>query len=108
MFAFEADMIVRRFGTGPEVVWIHGLGEWSVSFDAVAAHPALARFQHVLPDLPGFGRSPWPDEADDLERTADRLAAWIGARTPALIGHSLGGVLATMVAERVQPSSWSS
>ena len=35
-------MVVRRIGSGPEVVWIHGLGEWSVSFDAVLAQPALA------------------------------------------------------------------
>ena len=30
-------MMVRRFGAGPEIVWIHGLGEWSANFDPVAA-----------------------------------------------------------------------
>ena len=38
---------------------------------------------------------------DDLEPLADRLAAWIGDRRPALIGHSMGGVLATLIAERI-------
>jgi pimeloyl-ACP methyl ester carboxylesterase len=102
-WSLEHGMMVRRFGAGPEVVWLHGLGEWSLSFDPIAAHPALAGFSHVLPDLPGYGRSPWPadvDDVEDLARLADRLAAWLGGRTPALIGHSMGGVLAGLVAER--------
>ncbi len=96
-------MMVRRFGSGPELVWIHGLGEQSRSLDAIAAHPALTGFSHVLVDLPGYGRSPWPEAhaADDLEQLADRLAGWLGDRRPALIGHSMGGVLATLIAERI-------
>jgi pimeloyl-ACP methyl ester carboxylesterase len=93
-------MLVRRFGAGPELLWLHGLGEWSANFDSIAAHPAFAGFSHVLPDLPGYGRSPWPDEPDDLPRLADRLAAWIGDRRPAVLGHSMGGVLALLLAER--------
>ena len=30
-------MMVRRSGSGPELVWIHGLGEQSRSLDAIAA-----------------------------------------------------------------------
>jgi pimeloyl-ACP methyl ester carboxylesterase len=93
-------MMVRRFGTGPEITWIHGLGEQSQSLDAIAAHPAFAAFSHVLPDLPGYGRSPWPAHPDKLEQLADRLAAWVGDRPPILIGHSMGGVLAQLIAER--------
>jgi pimeloyl-ACP methyl ester carboxylesterase len=100
-WSLEHDMMVRRFGTGPELVWIHGLGEWSASFDPVAAHPALAGFTHVLPDLPGYGRSPWPARPDDLAAVADRLAAWLGDRKPVVLGHSMGGVLAHYVAERI-------
>jgi pimeloyl-ACP methyl ester carboxylesterase len=93
--------MVRRFGEGPEIVWIHGLGEWSANFDPVAAHLAFAGFSHVMPDLPGYGRSPWPAHVAGLEQLADQLAAWIGDRRPALIGHSMGGVLATLIAERI-------
>jgi pimeloyl-ACP methyl ester carboxylesterase len=104
-WSFEHDMIVRRFGAGPEIVWIHGLGEWSISYDAAAQHPALAGYAHTLPDLPGYGRSPWPAQlggADSLEQLADHLAAWLAPRPPAvLIGHSMGGVLVTLVAERI-------
>jgi pimeloyl-ACP methyl ester carboxylesterase len=97
-------MTVRRFGSGPELVWIHGLGEWSVSFEPVVAHARLAGYRHTLVDLPGYGRSPWPDgPPDDLARLADRLAAWLTARggpRPVVIGHSMGGVLATLLGER--------
>jgi pimeloyl-ACP methyl ester carboxylesterase len=104
-WSLEHGMMVRRFGAGPEIVWIHGLGDWSVSYDPIVQHPAFAGFLHTLPDLPGYGRSPWPAElsaGDSLEGLAAQLAAWLAPRPPAiLIGHSMGGVLATLVAERV-------
>jgi pimeloyl-ACP methyl ester carboxylesterase len=100
-WTIEEAMMVRRHGAGPEIVWIHGLGEWSASFDAITAHPALAGYTHVLPDLPGYGRSPWPARVEDLAQVASRLAAWIGDREPVLIGHSMGGVLAAMIAARI-------
>jgi pimeloyl-ACP methyl ester carboxylesterase len=92
--------MVRRVVTrGPRVVWIHGLGESSVSFEPVIAK--LPGYQHVLVDLPGYGRSPWPDETRSLSDVADQLARWLDDEPPAtIIGHSMGGVLCTFVAER--------
>ena len=92
-------MSVRRTGSGRELVWIHGLGESSTSFEPVIAK--LPQFAHTLVDLPGYGRSAWPDEPFGLEALADHLAAWLKARPLAtVIGHSMGGVLAVMLAER--------
>lgn len=92
-------MSVRRTGSGPELVWIHGLGESSTSWDPVLAQ--LPRFSHTLIDLPGYGRSPWPAEPQSLDALADHLAVWLKARPPTtLIGHSMGGVLAVLLAER--------
>ena len=105
-WSLEHGMQVRRFGSGPEIVWIHGLGEWSLSFEPIAHHLAFSGFTHVLPDLPGYGRSPWPDDTGrpaegSLDRLAGTLVGWLATRPPAiLIGHSMGGVLATLVAER--------
>ena len=93
-------MVVRRFGSGPELVWIHGLGEQSASFDPIARK--LACCSHVLVDLPGYGRSAWPasiPEGDSLGQLADLLASWLG-KPSILIGHSMGGVLATLIAEQ--------
>jgi pimeloyl-ACP methyl ester carboxylesterase len=98
-WSLEHGMSVRRIGSGPHVVWIHGLGESSTSFDPVVA--GMPGFTHVLPDLPGYGRSPWPAEPTGLDALAELLAAWAATEPPAIwIGHSMGGVLATLVAER--------
>ncbi|CAN5568516.1 hypothetical protein BH11MYX1_BH11MYX1_57670 [soil metagenome] len=91
-------MSVRRVGAGEPLVWIHGLGESSVSFEPVIA--MLPQYEHTLVDLPGCGRSAW-GEPQGLEVCADHLAGWLRERPPAtVIGHSMGGVLSVMVAER--------
>src|SRR5207245_1810936 len=98
-WSVEHAMTVRRIGEGPELVWIHGLGEASTCFDDVVAR--MPGWTHVLPDLPGCGRSPWPAEPAGLDALADALAAWLGGRTPAVvIGHSMGGILSVLIAER--------
>ncbi len=98
-WSLEHGMVVRRVGEGPRVVWIHGLGESSVSFEPVIAK--LPGFEHVLVDLPGYGRSPWPFGARDLAAIADQLTAWLAGEPPAtIIGHSMGGVLCTLIGER--------
>jgi 3-oxoadipate enol-lactonase len=96
--ATEHGMAVRRTGVGEPLVWIHGLGESSVSFEPVIAR--LPQYEHTLVDLPGCGRSAW-GEPQGLEMCADQLAAWLRERPPAtVIGHSMGGVLSVMLAER--------
>ncbi|HEX4453016.1 MAG TPA: alpha/beta hydrolase [Kofleriaceae bacterium] len=95
--SIEHGMSVRRIGDGEiELVWIHGLGESSTSFLPPVEH--LGDFKHTLIDLPGYGRSAWP-EPMSLEALAEDLAAWI-PRDAIAIGHSMGGVLAMMLGER--------
>src|SRR5688500_13298323 len=101
-WSVEHGMVIRRI-TQParsalRVVWIHGLGESSVSFEPVVAQ--LPGYTHVLVDLPGYGRSPWPTSPLGLADLADLLARWLDTDAPAvIIGHSMGGVLCTLVAE---------
>jgi len=99
-------MSVRRFGDGDgarHVVYLHGLGEASGVFAPLLREPALSdgSFTHTLPDLPGYGRSVWPDKPMPLDDLAHELADWMaGFRTPpVLVGHSMGGVMAVLVAE---------
>jgi pimeloyl-ACP methyl ester carboxylesterase len=104
-------MVVRRLaraGTIPELVWIHGLGERSSCFDAIVSHRLLGAYSHVLPDLPGYGDSQppvLPPSGNSLDATAahlvDWLSTWPARPAPILVGHSMGGVLATLVAERM-------
>ena len=111
----EHGMWVRTVGagrTGRTVVWVHGLGESGLCFERLIRHDALAGLCHVVPDLPGYGRSPRPAHATDLAAAADHLAGWLAARgEPAsvVVGHSMGGVLGVLLAERHPPGSprWS-
>jgi pimeloyl-ACP methyl ester carboxylesterase len=98
-WSLEHGMMVRRTGSGPSIVWMHGLGESSVSFEPVVA--AMPGFAHVLVDLPGYGRSPWPAQPMGLDELAEHLARWVDPDA-VVIGHSMGGVLAGLVAERTR------
>ncbi|MDB4896163.1 MAG: hypothetical protein JWN15_2425 [Firmicutes bacterium] len=101
----------RAAGVGPLLVYLHGLGcAGSQDWPPVAAAPALAGRASLWVDLPGFGRSDRPsgfsyDLADQADLLTELLAPGAGvvpAGTPiALIGHSMGGTLAVLVAERL-------
>jgi pimeloyl-ACP methyl ester carboxylesterase len=104
LHSIEHGMFVRTRGTtaGRALVYLHGLGESGLSFERFAHHPALARFRHVIPDLRGYGRSPWPAHAASLDDVAGHVAGWLAARGeqhPIVIGHSMGGVLGVLLAE---------
>ena len=102
----EAGMFVRDYhggDGGPPVLYLHGLGESGLCFERIVERPELTGRRHLVPDLPGYGRSPWPAEPLSLPALADRVAGWMRGRAegPAiLVGHSMGGVLALLLAER--------
>ncbi|MEO6468769.1 MAG: alpha/beta fold hydrolase [Acidimicrobiia bacterium] len=92
------DLFVRRWGHGPPVVLLHGLGASSRYWDTLAAlqPPFLA----TAPDLLGFGRSPKPPDATyDIDGHAASVVPLI---TPGsvLVGHSTGALIAAAVAAR--------
>jgi pimeloyl-ACP methyl ester carboxylesterase len=98
-------MFVRELGgreAGP-VVWIHGLGESGLCFERIVQREEFAAWRHLAPDMPGYGRSAWPDEPAGMEALADLLARWLSERGEgpvSLIGHSMGGVVGLVLAER--------
>ncbi len=100
----EHEMVGRRYvGDGTTLVWIHGLGESGACFEEVVGTTPLAQRSAVVPDLPGYGRSPWPVRAEGLVDTVEHVAGWMRRRVPVpavVVGHSMGGVLGVLLAER--------
>lgn len=91
-------------GAMPPIVFLHGLGRSSVSLAQVATRDPLRRRRALLVDLLGFGIS---DKPEDCSYTLDDHAAAViavldevGAPPYALVGHSLGGAVAVLVASR--------
>ena len=82
---------------GPLVVIVHGAMDRSQSFGRVARH--LAGLHVVRYDRRGYGRSSGcaPGTLDD--HVQDLLAV-IGEREATVFGHSIGGVIALIAAER--------
>ncbi|MBF5041819.1 alpha/beta hydrolase [Aggregicoccus sp. 17bor-14] len=93
----------RREGQGPLLVYLHGLGcAASSDWPPVAEAPALKGRASLWLDLPGFGLSPRPhDFGYDLREVASFLAAALSQEPVALIGHSMGGTLALLLAEEL-------
>ncbi|MEV5505536.1 alpha/beta fold hydrolase [Streptomyces orinoci] len=92
-------------GEGPARVYVHGLGSSSpVYYAHIAARPELAGRRSLFVDLPGHGISDRPaDFGYSLEEHADALAAALdaaGVRGAELIGHSMGGAVAIVLAHR--------
>lgn len=93
----------RTSGSGPLLVYLHGLGSsGNLDWPPVARGAALQGHASLWVDLVGFGQSERPaDFSYDLREQAELLAAWLGAETEplALVGHSMGGTLAVLLAE---------
>lgn len=98
------DIQVREDGPrgGPPLVLIHGFGCSLHWWDLVT--PALARENRVIRvDLLGHGGSEKPRDGYSMEEQADLVAAVmrkLGVRRAAVVGHSMGGIVATALVER--------
>lgn len=102
----EFDMYFRS--SQPEtalghLVYLHGLGESGLCFEKLITDPALAEWSHWVPDLPGYGKSPWPEPPFTLAKHAAYVAEWIQHRElqpVVLVGHSMGGVTGLLFCEK--------
>jgi haloacetate dehalogenase len=103
--AEETRIFLRRGGSGPAVLLLHGFPQTHLMWREVA--PALARrFTVVCPDLRGYGRSGCPPSRPDHAPYAKRALAKdmvsvmdkLGFSRFAVAGHDRGGRVAYRLA----------
>jgi pimeloyl-ACP methyl ester carboxylesterase len=85
----------------PTVVLLHGGGQTRHSWDRTAARLAASGRTAVALDARGHGDSDWDPEQDySLDAFATDLVTFLGSldRPPVLVGASLGGITALIVA----------
>ncbi|MFI5534459.1 alpha/beta fold hydrolase [Kitasatospora sp. NPDC051853] len=90
--------VLDHGGPGPDVLLLHGATRTALDWEPLRPH--LPGLRLTALDLRGHGRSEgdgdygWPALLADL----DAVIAALGLRTPWLVGHSLGGMLAVRYA----------
>jgi len=95
------DLFYTVNGCGPLIVLIHGITESSKSWDPIV--PLLSRYYKVVTvDMRGHGRSPFASSYEASEMAADiyKVVRKVSGNNelPFVIGHSLGGVIASVYA----------
>jgi len=105
------ELHVRRMGAGPRLLLLHGGPGLDHHVLLPLAVPLSRRFEVLLPDLPGHGRS-HSDAVGlpDLTTVQERTARWIEELTPTasvVAGHSLGAWLVRemLALGRLRPSA---
>jgi pimeloyl-ACP methyl ester carboxylesterase len=89
-------------GGDPPIVFVHGFAADHHHFAPQAAHFA-GRYRTVAVDLRGHGRSDAPAGEYTMEGFADDVAfvcEALGLERPVVVGHSMGGVISSLVAQR--------
>ena len=93
---------LRTGGDKPPVVLLHGLMTSGACWTPLAR--ALERdYDVAMPDARGHGNSSAPDHGyryDDLATDVVSLIDALGLATPVLLGHSMGGMTAAVVARQ--------
>ena len=87
-------------GSGPPLILLHGLGTSSETWGPTI-RALLDRFTVNAPDLAGHGQSSGASlrgSVEPLVKALDDLCAKLGLETAAVVGHSLGGLVAVRFA----------
>ena len=98
------ELFHEKAGTGRPIVCLHGFGATSYLWRSIV--PALASRNEVhIVDLKGFGRSPKPwDGRYSIVDQAELVLSLISKeklKNVTLVGHSLGGSVAIVLAQRL-------
>ena len=96
----------QETGQGYPLVFLHGFLSNSFAWNTLSDHLS-DRFRCIAIDLLGFGRSSKPDIPLSIERQVSMLKQFIDAmqlQEYSLLGHSMGGWIATAYALKYQSS----
>jgi pimeloyl-ACP methyl ester carboxylesterase len=92
----------------PTLLFVHALGDSGLAFSAAFHYLQSIDYNLVAPDLVGYGRSSAALNGDySLARhilRLKRVASYLGIAQLALVGHSLGGLIATEWATSENPT----
>ena len=93
-----------RPGSGPVVLFVHGLGNAAANFEEMLTAQSLRQHRLIALDFPGCGDSPYdPQHPLNVDGLVDILDAFVEALDPPsfmVVGASLGGLVALLYAER--------
>jgi pimeloyl-ACP methyl ester carboxylesterase len=88
----------------PVLLYLHGIQGSKESYQHFLKAPLLRQARILVPDIPGFGASRGPEDLTfELQRQAERLISFLdslGIEKVAVYGHSLGGMLGTLLLEQ--------
>lgn len=94
------ELFYSTAGEGPPLLLIAGLASDNVSWAPIIA-PLAERFRLIMPDNRGSGQTILGGASVSLEEMANDCAAlldYLGARSADVLGHSMGGTIAGLLA----------
>ncbi len=88
---------------GPALLFLHGLAANASSFKEAGERLAELEARLLIPDLPGHGESTpnedYPYTPDWYRSVLESFLQHLNAEPDAIIGHSMGGTIALLLAE---------
>jgi pimeloyl-ACP methyl ester carboxylesterase len=109
------EVSVEIVGSGPRaVLFVHGLGASRTCWGRAPDFFDPERYRLILPDLPGFGESDAPEDCDysmaSLTAALEKTLAALGIDELHVVGHSMGGAVALLLAgsEQIRVRSFAS
>ncbi|KAF4823564.1 Dihydrolipoyllysine-residue acetyltransferase component of acetoin cleaving system [Colletotrichum siamense] len=95
---------VRRDGTAEPILFLHGFGSTKEDYTDISLHPSLSKYPIIAYDAPGSGSSTIADYSalsmPFLVAVAEAVLKTYGVKKYHLVGHSMGGLTALLLAQR--------
>jgi len=95
---FDLNYTLLNPSADPTLLILHGWGsDQRIMQQALASH--LKHYRQIYLDLPGFGKSPndRPLTTEDYARIVRAFLETLGEEPTAILGHSFGGKVATLL-----------